>query len=80
MGFTRGESPPQSRMAKAGRKILQNLKNQFRPKKKNKIEVHMQRGNYQKATDYGMYKAGVYAVFSVELVMFVNRFHGIFLF
>ena len=55
MGFTRGESPLQSRMAKAGRKILGNLKNQFRPKKKNKIEVHMQRGNYQNATDYGMY-------------------------
>ena len=80
MGFTRGESPLQSRMAKAGRKILRNLKNQFRPKKKNKIEVHMQRGNYQNATDYGMYKAGFYAVFSVQLSMFVNRLHGNFSF
>ena len=68
MGFTRGESPLQFRMAKAGRKILRNLKNQFRPKK-NKIEVHMQRGNYQNATDCGMYKAGFYAVFSVELAI-----------
>lgn len=35
MGFsTRGESPLQTRVAKACRKSLQNLKNQFRPKRK----------------------------------------------
>ena len=43
MGFNRAGSPLQSRVAKACRNSLRNLKNQFRPKK-HKVEV-IQRGN-----------------------------------